>query len=290
MRKKWLPLSLCFTLFFFPSGGTVVRNLADLPPPSVSLYAQPLTVVTYNTRGCRTDAGSADPALIVAALRPLAADIIALQEVDVRLPRSQFVNQIAAIASALKMNYAFGPSIDFAIGSYGNAVLSKFPILHAKTIPLPAEWEPRSLLDVTVDWNGAPLHVLATHLGVKQSEHGEQIESLQTYLQEKSYNNSVLLGDFNMLPGDSLFASLRTLYTDTLFDENIVLRTLKGTGAAKQIDRIMHTPDLACLEASAPAVGPSDHYPVLMKLARAAFPSPHGDDRVVDRSRSQPLS
>jgi len=168
MRKKWLPLTLSLALLSLPTGGTIIRNLAGSALPSVSHYDQPLSVVTYNIRGCRTNAGKADPAQIVDTLRPLHADVIALQEVDVRLPRSQYVDQIAAIAAGLKMNCAYSPSLDFVIGSYGNAVLSKFPILHAELTPLPADWEPRSLLDVTVDWNGDPLHVLVTHLSVKK--------------------------------------------------------------------------------------------------------------------------
>lgn len=128
MRKKWLPLTLCLTLLAFPTGGAIVRNLVPSSLSASSHYDRPLSVVTYNIRGCRTDSGTADPELVIAALRTLDADIIALQEVDSSLPRSQFVNQVETIAAGLKMNYAYGPSIDFVIGTYGNAVLSKFPI------------------------------------------------------------------------------------------------------------------------------------------------------------------
>lgn len=271
MRKKWLPLTLFLALFSFPPGGPVVSSSAPFDLVSPSHYDQPLSVVTYNIRGCRTDTGAADPERIASALRTLDADVIALQEVDVRLPRSGFVDQVAAIAAQLRMNFAYGPSIDFAIGSYGNAVLSKFPIRHAEIHRLPAEWEPRSLLDVSIDWNGYPLHVLVTHLGVKKSEHREQVESLYDYLQEKSYDSTVLLGDLNMLPSDPLLRQLRGPLLDPQYERKLVLRTLKHDGPPKEIDRILYSRDFGFLAASAPAIGPSDHFPVKMELKRSGL-------------------
>ncbi len=268
MRKKWLPLTLFLSLFATPTGGAVVHNIAPSSYSSPSNYEHPLSVVTYNIRGCRTDSGNADPSLVTEALRTLDADIIALQEVDYNLPRSQFVNQVETIAKALNMNYAYGPSIDLVVGGYGNAVLSKFPIRQAQQKKLPAVWEPRSILDVAVDWNGDPLHVVVTHLGVKKSEHREQIEFLRDYLQEKSYKHSILLGDFNMLPSDPLLETLRGAYQDPAYAGKLALRTLRHAGAPKEIDRIFLSPQLSFIDASAPAIGPSDHYPVQMKLQR----------------------
>ncbi|MED4781304.1 endonuclease/exonuclease/phosphatase family protein [Brevibacillus choshinensis] len=273
MRKKWLPITLCLTLFTFPTGGAIIRNIAPSSESLSSNYEHPLSVVTYNIRGCRTDSGNADPEIIIAALHSLHADVIALQEVDNNLPRSQFVNQVEAIAKGLKMNYAYGPSIDFVIGTYGNAVLSKYPIQHAELKKLPADWEPRSMLDVTMDWNGEPLHVLVSHLGVKKSEHKKQTESLHAYLQEKSYKYSILLGDFNMLPTDPLLDTLRGVYRDPSHEQKHALRTLKHTRTPKEIDRIFLSPELVFIDASAPAIGPSDHFPVQMRLKKLGFAS-----------------
>jgi len=268
LRKVWLPFILFLILFHFSQGTALVHNLTSSAPAVQSYYVDRLQVVTYNIRGCRDDQGNADPEKIVAALRPLSADIIALQEVDNTLPRSSFTNQVAAIAASLHMNYAYAPSIDFLFGTYGNAVLSKYPILHAATTPLPATWEPRSLLDVTLDWYGTPLHVYTTHLGVKASEHPEQIQSLYTYLQKKSGDTGVLLGDFNMYADNSLLDSVRSLLQDPLFEQHLVLGTLRSKHSLKELDRIFLSHDLQFLQATAPPIGPSDHYPVLMEIAK----------------------
>ncbi|GED69042.1 endonuclease [Brevibacillus reuszeri] len=270
MRKFWLPLVLLLLFIHFSQGTTLVHNFASSTPAVTSYYVDRLQVVTYNIRGCRDDQGHADPEKVVDALRPLSADVIALQEVDNTLPRSSFVNQVAVIARSLNMNYAFAPSIDFLFGTYGNAVLSKYPILHAASTPLPATREPRSLLDVTLDWYGSPLHVYATHLGVKASEHPEQIKSLYSYLQKKSSETGVLLGDFNMYADNSLLDSVRSLLQDPLYEKHIVLGTLKSKQSRKEIDHIFLSHDLQFLQATAPRIGPSDHYPVLMEIARRA--------------------
>ncbi|WP_183185202.1 endonuclease/exonuclease/phosphatase family protein [Brevibacillus invocatus] len=267
IRTKWMRrLTLCLTpLVFSPTDVTIYHAV-----PS-SVYSQSkddsaMTIVTYNIRGCRDDDGIADPSLVASVLAELNADVIALQEVDYRLPRSRFVDQVASIAGSLEMNYVYAPSLSLVIGTYGNALLSRHPILHAEVLSLPGSWEPRSLLDVTLDWNGTPLHVYVTHLGVHKSEHPEQIAFLHSHLQENSENTGILLGDFNILPNDPLLDSLRTVYDDPLHRQEQRLITLKGKHSFKEVDRILLSPNLLFVEAAAPAIGPSDHFPLWMKI------------------------
>lgn len=263
-------ITLMLTLFLFSPTDPIMYNAHLVSSHPQSKDERVLKIVTYNIRGCRDDEGIADPTKIADTLRILNADVIALQEVDFRLPRSQFVDQIATIADSLQMNYAYAPSLSLVIGTYGNALLSKLPILEVKSIALPASWEPRSLLEVTLDWNGEPLHVYVTHLGVKESEHKEQIESLLATLHEKPYQSSVLLGDFNMQPDHPLLHSLRALYQDPVYDQQDDFVTLKGVHRGRQIDRIFLSPDLHFLEAAAPSIGHSDHNPVWMQIQKNA--------------------
>lgn len=79
------------------------------------------------------------------------SDVIALNEVDIGLPRTKYKNVVSEIADALNYNYAFatefvelGPiaymiMIDTKryLGLHGNAILSKYPIKDAKVIRLP---------------------------------------------------------------------------------------------------------------------------------------------------------
>jgi endonuclease/exonuclease/phosphatase family metal-dependent hydrolase len=259
-----LPVAIA-ALFYLSLNGIDVENTFALPHSNQNDDSF-LTVVTYNIRGCRDNRGEADVLAIAEELKKLDADIIALQEVDNRLPRSHFVNQAKVIAEYLQMNYVFAPSIDFVIGTYGNAVISRYPILSSQVISLPYSLEPRTLLDVTINLFGSPFHVYTTHLGLKKSERTKQFECLHQYLSEKKGDSGVLLGDFNTRPGDPLFVPLRRLFQDPLFARKQELVTINGSRTYGMIDHVFLSPDLTLKHAYSVRTGPSDHYPLCFLL------------------------
>lgn len=227
-----------------------------------------LTVATFNIRGARDDDGYASTLVVAEELSSLGADIIALQEVDNGLPRSSFANQIREIAEHLQMNYAYAPSLNLLVGTYGQAVLSRLPIVSAEAVALPFVTERRSLLEVTVDWNGIPFHVYAVHLGLDEAERWEQLALLHQLLQQKSGNSGVLLGDFNTTPDDLSLKPIQTLFIDPLYEQAEPFITLRSNRVRGEIDRILHSPDLVFRSASVPLVGRSDHFPLVMELER----------------------
>jgi endonuclease/exonuclease/phosphatase family metal-dependent hydrolase len=273
MRRMLTALAVVATGFLTMSqNGIEVENDAAVPAYH-SNHDSTLTLVTYNIRGCRDDEGEAEALAIAEELKKLGADIIALQEVDNRLPRSHFVNQAKTIARHLEMNYAYAPSIDFSVGTFGNAVISAFPIVSAQAVGLPFEWEPRTLLEVTLDLNGTPFHIYTTHLGLKKSERIKQFKHLHDYLREKTGKSAVLLGDFNTRPGDPLLAPLRTLLHDPLHARHQELVTISGSSTYGMIDHVLLSPDLRFRYAFSMLTGRSDHYPLLFELD---MPKPRG--------------
>lgn len=104
----------------------------------------------------------ADPERLQEALRQrerlLTADVLLLQEMDVGVSRSGYVDAARELAQALGMNFAYAPTqleIDPVLlglepgapapdparyrGAFGIAVLSRFPILSAECFPLKAQ-------------------------------------------------------------------------------------------------------------------------------------------------------
>src|SRR4030095_7388475 len=55
-------------------------------------------------------------------------DLVALQEVDRGVRRTQGLDEIAELSRLTKMDYAFAHNIDYQGGEYGVAILSRFPI------------------------------------------------------------------------------------------------------------------------------------------------------------------
>ncbi|UFJ41568.1 endonuclease/exonuclease/phosphatase family protein [Brevibacillus humidisoli] len=258
--KLWRILLCCLSAVWYVEGRVQVDNTMN---SSFSRHLQDpiLKVVTYNIRGCRDDSGQADAEAIVDDLRPLEADVIALQEVDIRLPRSGFVNQVKEIAAALEMNYAYAPSINFGIGTYGNAILSRYPIRSATQHFLPFEVEPRQLLAAVIDIHGKPLQLYATHLGLQPEERSRQLTLLVEHIAADMSAPSILLGDFNTRSGDPLLEPLRQLFHDPMYRETSAVRTIKGDTTG-QIDHIFLSEEVRFLRGFISTPSHSDHYPV----------------------------
>ena len=96
--------------------------------------------------------------------------MVALQEVDVRFgARSQFVNQVEVLRQSLGGQVAFGANLVEGQGQYGVALISRFPILEQRNLPLPRSEgrelaEPRGLLETTLNIEGRKVRVYVTHL------------------------------------------------------------------------------------------------------------------------------
>jgi len=168
-----------------------------------------LRVITFNIHHGKGTDQKVDLQRIADFLQKTNADIIGLNEVDKHFSkRSQFEDQAAFLAEQLNMQFAFGPAIsipekDHSIDrQYGNALLSKLPIVSMKNHPfdfIPKLLEDRALLEVEVNFGKQPIKIYVTHLSLAPFLHRRQI----TFLKEKIKNESlpiIVMGDLNMKP------------------------------------------------------------------------------------------
>ncbi len=123
-----------------------------------------LRVLTYNIHHGEGTDGNIDlprQAEIVKSIQP---DLVALQEVDQRTERTSGVNQLEELARLTGMHAQFGKAMDYSGGSYGVAVLSRWPFVSTRNDPLPAfpDREPRTALTVLVQ-SGCGRTVAAVH-------------------------------------------------------------------------------------------------------------------------------
>ena len=114
------------------------------PAPGPDQPPIPVRLITFNTHhGVGAD-GRHDLPRLAKVLADADADLICLQEVDRRFGgRSEDVDQALLLSRALDMQLAWGPAIDeprgdekTMRGQYGNAVLSRLPILVSDVHPL----------------------------------------------------------------------------------------------------------------------------------------------------------
>jgi len=154
-----------------------------------------LRVATWNIRAAR----SASVDAIADELREMQADVIALQEVDVRMRRTGFVDEPTALATALGYQHAFGASIKWDEGDYGLAVLSRWPLVDVRRHRLDATeaGEPRIVLDVTVCAGGRPLRVFNHHADGRAASRDAGFAALREIVRPGVGSGIVVLGDFN---------------------------------------------------------------------------------------------
>jgi endonuclease/exonuclease/phosphatase family metal-dependent hydrolase len=164
------------------------QSLPDLNP-------WPLTIATYNIHGAVGCDRKFCPERVADVLREINADIIALQEVP--LGGSKTPNVLNMLQEATGYVAAEGPACDRPERRYGNAVLTRYPILSLRSIDLSfGSREPRGALDADINCHGHLLRIVATHLGLRPAERQEQIRRLLQVF-DTDEMPVILLGDIN---------------------------------------------------------------------------------------------
>jgi len=165
------------------------------------MTARQFRVVTYNIHKCRGMDRRVRAERIARVLAPLDADVIALQEV-VRLPRGcSEEDQAHYLADALKMRLSFGEVRPMGEGTYGNALLTRLPLLRERNYDL--TWrgrERRGCQRCDLALGEAVLHVFNVHLGTSFFERRTQGRRLLTedVLHARDMRGPrIVVGDFN---------------------------------------------------------------------------------------------
>ena len=93
------------------------------------------------------------------------------------------------------------PALVESDGWYGNAVLSRYPVLSNETLDVSQEGrQPRNIQTVEVETPKGPLTVINTHKGLKKRERRSQFAMLHEYIQKRLDERPspiVVAGDFN---------------------------------------------------------------------------------------------
>jgi len=144
-----------------------------------------LRVLSYNIHKC---IGGVDrryhPERVADVIRRLAPDVVMMQEVDSGVNRSRRHDQVALLGDLLEMSHrTWFPNVEVRGGGhYGNAILSKFPIIESTNIDLTWKWKkPRSVLHGVIrvrhDDVDRTLHLYNMHLGLARFERRIQLRT-----------------------------------------------------------------------------------------------------------------
>lgn len=141
------------------------------------------------------------------AVRSQDADLVFLQEVlgshsrhASHHPGWSSVPQYEFLADSLWPAYAYGRNAVYPDGEHGNALLSKFDILHYENLDVSVTGsERRGLLHAVLDMPGrSPLHTVCAHLGLDERQRSKQLRLLCQLLESLPAEAPVIVaGDFN---------------------------------------------------------------------------------------------
>lgn len=230
-------------------------------------------VMSYNIHHGEGIDAKLDLERIAAVIKESGADIVALQEVDKGVERSGRRDMPAELAALTGFTCIFSNNYHYQGGEYGNAVLTRFPVLAATNhhFRMLRALEPRGLLQVTLAVQGRQLALLNTHLDAGREDHERwsSVGEIESIL--KSYAGVPLLfgGDFNATPDSRVIQKLSTWLTDPW---PLVAAgpgyTIPVKQPSKRIDYIWMGKDspLAPVKAWVPQSIASDHLPVVVEF------------------------
>ena len=282
-RRGWRPWQAAGLVFALPALAAAWMPAEGMPskvvaggelPSAASLTSadrsiESLRVMTYNLH-CGVDPrGDLGLEAMASAIEAEDPHIVALQEVSRGWTVNGSLDMVGWLAERLGMQFAFAGTAD---PLWGNAVLSRLPILSAHPLELPSEELKlkRGSLDVTVGLGGgASLRLLATHFHHRSD--GSEVRQRQAATLLEQWNGSartVILGDLNARPETPEISALRAARLVDAFERAGTGPglTYSSGGPSKRIDYIWLSPDLEVVRAAVPATLASDHLPVLAEL------------------------
>ncbi len=157
-----------------------------------------ITVASYNIRKAIGLDRRRDPDRILAILRELDADVIAMQEVDMRFGRRMSVLPLEAIQQAGYKPVPLSMKPD-SLGWHGNALLIRreIELVEAAPVPLPV-LEPRGAIRADLRVEGRPLRVIGMHLDLSGLRRRHQVRSIVAHVGAcAAAMPTVMMGDMN---------------------------------------------------------------------------------------------
>jgi endonuclease/exonuclease/phosphatase family metal-dependent hydrolase len=237
----------------------------DPHPPSGAA----VKIMTYNIHSAYDIHGRQDPEAIAKVILDSGAEIVAIQEISRGWLVNGSTDLTTWLSNRLRMQVVFkgttGPM-------WGNAILSKYPILQVGFGKLPAldTHIERGYLRVEIDTGyDQPLNIFATHLHHEENApivRYAQLSELIHIWAKRPY--SIILGDLNARPEDDEIELLMSAGLIDSWSESGIGRgyTVSSDKPFKRIDYIWHSEDLLGQNAEVPRSTASDHLPVIVTI------------------------
>lgn len=220
---------------------------------------QNIRVASYNIRKAKGLDQRRDPGRILDVINHLAADVVVLQEADLRLGARKSAIPRILLDQHSDLKVAPIARNDVGLGWHGNAVLVKpnIAVDSVEHIELPG-LEPRGAVRLSLS-GPKDFTLVATHLGLRRKDRRNQQRSITSSL--ATHSRTIIAGDFNewsSTNGLEIFQSHFSVYAPG--------RSFHARRPIAALDRLALSQDLVLCD-SGVEDGPiarraSDHLPI----------------------------
>ena len=159
-----------------------------------------LRVFTYNIQQGFDDRGERNFDGQLKLIREKSPDIIGLQECDTARIAGGNADVVAYMADSLDMYSYYGPSS--VTGTFGIALLSRYPIENAATYFLFSKGEQVAVIEADITVSDQVFRIYVTHLG----NSGPIFQMRQMLELMQGQDNLIAMGDFNFRPYEEQYA------------------------------------------------------------------------------------
>jgi len=212
-----------------------------------------LKAMTWNIQQGFDQDGNAALADQLRIIRSVDPDVLGLQESDTARISNGNVDAVRYFADQLGMYSYYGPST--TTGTFGIALLSKFPIESPRTFFMYSEGEQTAAILAEIRPDGTAYNVLVTHLG----NGGPPLQLEDVLINVKGLDNVILMGDFNFSPASDQYVVISQRLEDAWFAAHPDAPDVPGLPLDDRIDLIFITPGMPVADASYSLTPESDH-------------------------------
>ncbi|MFX0184593.1 MAG: endonuclease/exonuclease/phosphatase family protein [Candidatus Hodarchaeota archaeon] len=243
--------------------GTILGVVITTPIPVSPESPTSLTVMTYNIRQGYSEHGIKNYDGQLEVIKGINPDIIGLQECDISRITGGNADIVRYFTNSLRMHSYYGPKT--VTGTFGIALLSKYPIKNPRTFFMYSKGEQTATIDTQIQVGTTLFNVYVTHLG----NDGPLIQQEAIINETTGKDNIILVGDFNFRPNTVQY----NLTTLTLNDSWVYASTVEidyfdnlEYNISRRIDHIFVSPGTTVSECHFLVSKESDHPAVWVEI------------------------
>jgi endonuclease/exonuclease/phosphatase family metal-dependent hydrolase len=234
----------------------IAGALIMAPHPGTPTEASSLRIMTYNIQQGYSQDGLRNYDGQLALIQEADPDILGLQECDTNRIANGNADVVRYFADRLDMYSYYGPKV--VAGTFGVALLSKYPLKMAQTTYHYSEREQEATVEAQIAAGNQTFNLYVTHLASEDdSENLAQTRELLGMVQ--GMENAIVIGDFNFRPDTEQYRITTELLEDSWLVRWPGGNADQGIDPERRIDHIFVSPGARVVDSQYLTGQQSDH-------------------------------